>query len=210
MSGGLERRRVLQRLARDGAVLAPLRTGTGHGVFPRGDRRRRPSAVLAPDDLRLLVLDGAIVPSGVAGVWLLSGRGREALAGQVRGLTSRRAAPADDAAGVIARLAAVAGPSGPAFFGGREIVAARRLWDDVQAMHPGAARRAVAAARLRVRTALASLPAPLERCLRAFLSGENGLAGLERRSHWPRRSAALALKFALELLADHYEAAPAA
>ena len=52
--------RALARLAAPGAVLAQERGGAGYGVFPAGDRRRRPVARLRADDVRLLASTGAL------------------------------------------------------------------------------------------------------------------------------------------------------
>ena len=52
--------RVLARLASPGAMLAPIKDGGVYGVFPGGDRRRRPIARMSRDDVRGLVSDGAL------------------------------------------------------------------------------------------------------------------------------------------------------
>lgn len=52
--------RALARLAAPGALLAQVSRGNGFGVFPQGDRRRRPSARLNEQDVRALVAEGAL------------------------------------------------------------------------------------------------------------------------------------------------------
>ncbi len=52
--------RALQRLAETGNVLAPERNGKGFGVFPKGDRRRRPLVRLSAAEVRELEAAGAI------------------------------------------------------------------------------------------------------------------------------------------------------
>lgn len=56
--------RVLARLAEPGALLAPLAHGSGFGIFPRGDRRRRPLLRVSEQSVRQLQADGAITRSG--------------------------------------------------------------------------------------------------------------------------------------------------
>ena len=148
MSQTLARRaKALARLGRDGAVLAPLREGIGHGVYPRGDRRRQPTATLAPADVAALAAEGALAPSGFAGCYLISGAGRMRIrrdgadiapfAQQHAPLIARavmdpdgalRMARGVDPSGPVARLARISDAAGMAFFKGREIAAARELW----------------------------------------------------------------------------------
>ncbi|MDX2235160.1 MAG: DUF6456 domain-containing protein [Hyphomonadaceae bacterium] len=244
------RRKALARLAQDGAVLAPQREGVGHGVYPRGDRRRRPLARLTPEDVQALALEGAISPSGIAGCWLLSGPGRarvrreaaedEAFLQQhapridrtvMEGHAVARTVRGVDPAGPVARLARLSDSAGMAFFSGREIAAARRLWEEHEraqrgllrgsdwsapplgstARGPGGAQEGATlsamAAREAVAAALNGLPRTLSAAVKAFLLDETGLETLERAARWPQRSGKLALKIALDLLADHYGAA---
>lgn len=251
MSGVLARRaKALQRLGIDGAVLAPLREGLGHGVYARGDRRRKPMAKLGPADVAALRADGALAPSGFADCYLLSGAGRMRLRrdaaetapylAQHTALVARavmdpdgalRMARGVDPAGPIARLSRISDASGVAFFAGREIAAARQLWtlwarsqrglmrgSDLEAPPLGSAPRGPGGvqenatlgaidARTKVSASLNALPRPLAAAVTAFCLQETGIEALERRSRWPARSGKVVLKLALELLADHYEAA---
>src|SRR5215470_7050216 len=56
--------RALLRLARGGAVLAAHGDRDGYGVFPHGDRRRRPIARIAGADVRALRSEGALEARG--------------------------------------------------------------------------------------------------------------------------------------------------
>ncbi len=70
MTQTLQRRaKALARLGHDGAVLASMRAGLKHGVFPRGDRRRKPTAILGPADVAALAAEGALAPTGVSGCY---------------------------------------------------------------------------------------------------------------------------------------------
>lgn len=245
------RARALQRLGEEGAVLAPHRDGRGHGVYRRGDRRRRPTARLNAEDVRALLVDGAIVASGIAQCFLLSGAGRARVTrakaeetpwrAQHGPLVERPMMTPDgvlrfvlgaDPSGPVARLARVSDSAGVGFFAGREIAAARQLWEDfAQGQQgltsrsdwaapprgsaprgPGGAQECAAIgaidARKRVHDALAALPHRLAEALRAFLLEEKALDTLERQCRWPARSGKLALKLGLELLADHYGLTP--
>jgi hypothetical protein len=150
MSGALARRqKALSRLTHIGAVLAPLRDGDGHGVFPRGDRRRGPMARLRVEDVQALVMDGALTPSGIAGSYFISAAGRARVAREaaeaeafqrqhfplvertiVEGDAVLRTVKGRDVAGPVAQLARLADGAGASFFTGREISAARRFWED--------------------------------------------------------------------------------
>ena len=66
--------RALMRLARGGAVLAVYGDGGGYGVFPHGDRRRRPTARIAGADVRALLSEGALEERGGDG-FVLSAAG---------------------------------------------------------------------------------------------------------------------------------------
>lgn len=69
--------RALERLARPGAVLLAL-PGETFGVFPKGDRRRRPLAKLSGADVRDLTAAGAI-GARTAGEYVMTEAGRAAL-----------------------------------------------------------------------------------------------------------------------------------
>lgn len=56
--------RALPQLAAAGAILARTKNGEGYGVFPRGDRRRRPTARIAAIQVAALQSNGAIKPVG--------------------------------------------------------------------------------------------------------------------------------------------------
>lgn len=242
------RRKALARLAADGALLAPRRDGRGYGVFANGDRRCRPLVQLGPADVQALLVEGAIVGAGMAQCFVLSGAGRARVqresadaapfAQQHAPYGARpvmdaatgalRFATGVDPSGPVGRLARISDAAGMAFFQGREIAAARQLWEDHAAAQlglfrgadwtapprgsarrgPGGAQEQAATgaidARRRVSAALEALPASLAAALRAFLLEETGLDDLERARRWPQRSGKLVLKLGLELLADHY------
>ncbi len=69
---------------------------------------------------------------------------------------------------------------------------------------PAGAPDAVLAARDRVRDALSTLGPGLSRVVDAVCGQARGLDEIERGFGWPRRSGKVALKLALERLADHY------
>lgn len=56
--------RALERLSAHESVLAPVRAGDQYGVFPRGDRRRRPAARIDAASVRALEADGVITRAG--------------------------------------------------------------------------------------------------------------------------------------------------
>ena len=67
----------MRRLARRGAVLAPLAGGrSGYGVYAQGDRRRRPLARLERAAFEAAVREGLLVETG-EGVHGLSDQGRQ-------------------------------------------------------------------------------------------------------------------------------------
>ena len=68
--------RALLRLATSGAVLAKLAQGRGHGVFPRGDKRRRPTARLDDEAVRQLEAEGVVEAMGDVLVLTVAGRAR--------------------------------------------------------------------------------------------------------------------------------------
>jgi len=147
--------RVLRRLAGAEAELAQERRGGSYGVFPKGDRRRRPLGRLDAETVRALAADGTL-QAVQDGAFVLSAAGRarvrraaavedecylaqHAAVGErvvmdsdgglrrVRGL-----APSD----VIRRLAALKDSSGAPWLSAVEIAAARQLrthWETGQA-----------------------------------------------------------------------------
>ena len=137
--------RALLRLATHGAVLAKLERGAGFGVFPRGDRRRRPTARLDEASVRQLLAEGVIEALGDAFVLSIAGRARvrrEAATGEEGYLaqheeivdrdlidsdgTIRRARGVAPSA-VIRRLGAMRGADGAPWLSAEEIAAAERL-----------------------------------------------------------------------------------
>ncbi|MGE3303466.1 MAG: DUF6456 domain-containing protein, partial [Hyphomonadaceae bacterium] len=133
--------------------------------------------------------------------------------------------------GAMARLARLADARGSAFFAAEEIAAGARLCADWAAGQVGllrgsdwsapprggsprgagggieAARAAAVDARRRVEAALAALAAPAAAIVRAACFGERGLESIERETHWPARSAKVALKLGLAQLALYYRGA---
>ncbi|MBL8560051.1 MAG: hypothetical protein JNM47_15105 [Hyphomonadaceae bacterium] len=142
----LRRQRALARLGLKGALLAPERTGRMLGVFPKGDRRRRPLARLSREDVRALLADGALAPAGFADTYRLTPAGavrtlrekaeREPWRVQ-HGDLEERLVMADDGVmravwgeprdGAFARITKVVEKG---FFERREIAAAQRLQED--------------------------------------------------------------------------------
>jgi hypothetical protein len=128
----------------------------------------------------------------------------------------------------MARLARLRSPEGAAFFAAEEIAAGARLAQDWAAGQVGLlrgadwaapprggerrgagnglemARAASIDARARVDAALAALSPNAAALVRAACLDQTGLEIIERRSHWPARSAKVALKFALAQLALAY------
>jgi hypothetical protein len=128
----------------------------------------------------------------------------------------------------MARLARLKTTAGAAFFAADEIAAGARLAQDWAAGQVGMLRGADWAApprggakrnagngletarahsidaRARVDAALDGLPASAAALVRAACLEQTGLEIIERRSHWPARSAKVALKFALAQLALVY------
>lgn len=146
----LRRRRALARLARAGALLAPDRNGRFMGVFPKGDRRRKPLARLSREEVRTLLFEGAIAPAAFADTYRLSPAGEARVARDAaardplndpwraqHGQLVERFIMADDGVMRTARGVPLNGPfgkithvAGKGFFSPREIEAARRLYDD--------------------------------------------------------------------------------
>jgi hypothetical protein len=128
----------------------------------------------------------------------------------------------------IARLRRTTDGAGQAWFSRAEMAAARRIradWNDGQlglyrgsdwsapplganARGPGGAQDYAPAvaidARARFSTAMAKLSPSAQRVVKAICFEEKGFEAVEAAERWPARSAKLALKCALETLAQHY------
>ncbi len=140
--------RALERLVAPYCVLAPDRTG-GFGVFPHGNRRRRPVVRLSTADVRELVSAGAIEAVG-EDVYTLSTAGRarvareqsapdEAYAAQHQPIIDRpvmdddggvRIARGYDACRALRRLSLLRDGSGRPWLDGAELTAAAKLKAD--------------------------------------------------------------------------------
>jgi hypothetical protein len=141
--------RALERLAAPGAVLAPERSGKGFGVFPNGDRRRKPIVRLSSLEVRELASSGAIQASD-GDVYVLSQAGAaravrdasplaEAYAAQHSAIVDRAVIDGDgdvrmarglDIDRTLRRLAALRDGAGRAWLDGAELAAAARLKAD--------------------------------------------------------------------------------
>jgi hypothetical protein len=153
MSAAVER--ALTRLASSGATLARDRHGDAYGVFPRGDRRRRPTARLSAAVVCDLEAEG-VLEAAEADVYVLSlaglARVRRGSAREGEGYLSQHAAIEDrevvDAEGgmrctravaqsmVVRRLAALRDGGGAPWLSDAEIAAAEQLrihWERGQA-----------------------------------------------------------------------------
>lgn len=147
--------RALERLAAPKAVLARERVGGAYGVYPGGDRRRRPVVRLAEADVKALAASGAI-GAACDDVFVLSQAGRarvrrdgaalgEAFAAQHRKILDRDVVDDDgkarkvrgfDPGSVLKRMSALRDARGAAWLSGSELSAAGRLradWDASQA-----------------------------------------------------------------------------
>jgi hypothetical protein len=147
--------RVLLRLAHAGAVLAEVRQNGSYGVFPTGDRRRRPVGRLQAETVRALQADGTLEAKGDA-TFVLSAAGRarvrragadveERYLAQHAPIGERTVVDADGglrqvrglaASDVIRRLAALRDSGGAPWLSAAEIAAAERLrghWEAGQA-----------------------------------------------------------------------------
>jgi hypothetical protein len=152
--------RALARLAGPGAVLAPDRAGTGYGVFPAGDRRRRPLARLSVAQVRELEGDGAIAARGDSGAYMLTEPGRarvrreaadatEQFSAQHRPIVARTVVDAEgdprsvrgfEPNAVVRRLSAMRGASGGPWLSAAELAAAAQLRSDWEAEQAGLVR----------------------------------------------------------------------
>ncbi|MBY0562864.1 MAG: hypothetical protein K2P58_01660 [Hyphomonadaceae bacterium] len=148
--------RALALLSAPGAVLAASRDGRAFAIYPRGDRRRRPAARLAPSEVAALASDGAIAFERELGyVITVAGRARsrreaapphEAFAAQHAAIVERqvidtdaevRAARAVASGAAITRLSALKDAKGRPWLDGDELRAARMLRADWEAQQAG-------------------------------------------------------------------------
>lgn len=241
--GGAAARRALKRLSEPDAVLAITdASGAAYGVFPSGDRRRRPLGRLKKTDVARLCSDGALIgddevgyrltPAGVARVQREGNEGPEAFRGQHQDIGAK--AVMDNDGDIVQKTANLAesplawlvrrgAPDGGAFLAPHEFAAGERLradyerstltarvtmrWEDTPRA-PG--RReydppaAAFSATNRINRALAEVGPGLDRVLRAVCCEGRGLDAVEQGFGWPRRSAKVVLKIALNRLAAHY------
>ncbi len=151
--------RALGKLASNGAVLAPERAGRGFGVFPGGDRRRRPLARISAAETQTLISEGALVRAEGAG-FILSEAGRARVrrdaAAPAETFIAQHAPIGDRAvidsnsdmrnvrglaqSNAIAKLAALRAHDGKSWLTGAELEAARRLIADWEASQAGLVR----------------------------------------------------------------------
>jgi hypothetical protein len=141
--------RALAQLAAPGAVLAPERSGKGFGIFPHGDRRRRPIVRLSAAEVRELASCGAIepreadafvlTPAGVARATRETAAPGEAYAAQHRAIVDRAVMDGDgdvrvvrghDVDRTMRRLAALRDSAGRPWLDSAEVAAAARLKAD--------------------------------------------------------------------------------
>lgn len=160
MSEGRRIERALARLAAPNAVLAPERDGAGFGVFASSDRRRRPSARLSAQQVRVLEAEGAIAAAPERGVFVLSASGGarvrrgasaagEEFLAQHAPIEPRPVMDADgaprlvrgfDPVGPLKKLSALRDAHGKAWLTPEEIAAAHRLRSDWEASQIGLVR----------------------------------------------------------------------
>ncbi|MBN8606810.1 MAG: hypothetical protein J0L81_07820 [Caulobacterales bacterium] len=149
--------RALSRLAEPRALLAPVRTGAGYGVFLAGDRRRRAVARLTREEVRELVAAGALSAARDVGTYVLSAAGdarvrREAVAAddaflaQHAPIVARTIVKRDggfarargvEANAAIKRLAGLRDAAGASWLNGDELAVATRLRADWEAGQAG-------------------------------------------------------------------------
>lgn len=141
--------RALSRLASAGAVLARERDRGGFGVFPRGDRRRRPIVRLSVAEARGLEAEGAISatdentfvlsPAGRARVHRGEAEDGESYLAQHCAVGSRAVIAVDgitqvvrslEPNSVLKRLTALRDANGAPWLSSIELAAASRLRDD--------------------------------------------------------------------------------
>lgn len=150
MSARAVERAIARMASSSPCVLAPEKGGAGYGVFPNGDRRRRPVVRLSRAEVGELSANGALTELG-DGVFALSEAGRalarrmaaapgEAFAAQHRPVIDRVVMRNEEAVVVrghdadptLRRLCALRDGSGAAWLSSAEIAAAahlRRNWE---------------------------------------------------------------------------------
>ena len=227
--------RWLHCLAREGAALKPsIGCGGGYGVFPGGDRRRRPLARLDDTQLRQALASGLLDQIGDRVQLASSGhaaiqRQRDgSFAAQHRIMSERtilreggqlQRVRFNTREGALGRWAAQLDPV--------ERAAAERFCADHarSSLHqhttrnwsltanvrqkgwrggPDAAPLAAIAAKDRVMDALDALGGGMGPLVMAVCIREEGMAAVERRFGWAQRSGKTVLKLALQQLARHY------
>tara|TARA_R110000744_G_scaffold273278_4_gene386371 strand:+ start:26099 stop:26824 length:726 start_codon:yes stop_codon:yes gene_type:complete len=226
--------RWLHCLARNGTALKPCIGGGGYGVFPGGDRRRRPLARLDAAQLRQALARGLLSQSG--DTFELDPCGRAAIERQ-RGegyAAPHRTMSACSVLGEDGRLHRVQRNTSEGALGrwaGQldpvECAAAERFCADhaCSSLHqhttrnwsltatcrpqgwrggPEAASLATIAAKDRVMDALAALGSGMDQLVMAVCIRGEGMAAVERRFGWAQRSGKTVLKLALQQLARHY------
>jgi hypothetical protein len=127
MKSVVQTKRALVRLAQPGAALLAI-SANAYGVFPRGDRRRRPLARLGGADVRALEASGAIAAAGQGG-FALTEAGRASL---------RRDAAADPAESYLHQHAEI---------GAKSVIEADGAVREVRAAHGGGALKRLRALR---------------------------------------------------------------
>jgi Domain of unknown function (DUF6456) len=141
--------RALAHLAKAGAVLAQSRDGV-FGVYPRGDRRRRPAARLNAGEVKALESEGVVVArdegegfvlgeAGVARVRRQTAQAGEAFIAQHADVVDRSVADGEgeirivrglDPDGVMRRLVGLRGATGRRWLDNAELAAASQLRRD--------------------------------------------------------------------------------
>lgn len=149
MKSAVQTTRALHRLAQSDAALIAI-SPSAYGIFPKGDRRRRPLARLGAAEVRALEASGAIASVG-EGRFALTSAGRASLrrdaaadpadaylhqhaeigaAAVMDSDGEARAVSAVDAGGALRRLKALRGANGAPWLDHEEIAAAQRLYAD--------------------------------------------------------------------------------
>jgi hypothetical protein len=220
-------RSALHRLSRDGMLLRPDPRG-GYCVSAVKDLRRWPAARVSAAEAKALASEGLVEGAGLE-CWRIAAAGRAYLA---REIAVAAPAAIEDSNGemlapqsaVMRRLRALTA-DGCAWFSALELQAAQALERDYRMAQM--AQRVTADwsappmdrtrrhapdgiggpdcamdARTRLVKVQAALGAQCEALLRDVLNDEISFEEVERRRNWPPRSAKVALKMALSMLAD--------